>query len=251
MSRLRTGILVVMVALALIMPANLALAGNPNPQVLPPSSAYGMTYGQWGAAFWQWVTLCTPANQVMFDTTGQFAWVNQIPSGSVFFLTGTWTGSDPVVRNVTVPAGKAFFFPVYNWVLTYPEDVPDANLKNEKQAENWIRNRLNEQFAGTKAEDLVCIVDGATVKNPLAYRAQSPAFAMYFPPDCYEVLVDSSFSNPTDPPTHYLAGLHYPTVSDGYWIMLAPFPAGLHTIQIQCGPPGARWVDVTYNLTVQ
>jgi hypothetical protein len=245
MSRLSKGVLVVVLALVVAMPANLAWATNSNPQVLPPAKPYGMTYGEWGAAWWQWVILGTPENQVLLDTTGQYAQVNQILSGSVFFLAGTWTGS-PVVRNVTVPAGKAFFFPIANWVLTYPEDVPAANRNSEQEAEAFIRKTLNDTFNKSKAEELVCIVDGVAVNNPKTYRAQSPAFSMYYPPDCFEVKEDHSLITGDA----YQAGLHYPTVSDGFWIMLAPLAAGLHTIQIQAGPPGSLWQDVTYQLTV-
>jgi hypothetical protein len=260
MSRLSTGVLVVALTLALAIPANLAWAKNSDPQLCPPhsqkidpnpgvlapnSKPCGMDYGEWGAAWWQWVILGTKDNQVLFDTTGEFAQVNQILSGSVFFLAGTWTGT-AVVRNVTVPAGKAFFLPIANWVLTYPEDVPPANRNSEKEAEAFIRKTLNENFNGSKAEELVCIVDGVPVKHPKTGRAQSPAFSMYYPPGCFEVEVDASLITGD----RYQVGLHYPTVSDGYWVMLAPLPVGQHTIQIQAGPPGSLWQDVTYNLTV-
>jgi hypothetical protein len=244
MSRLSKLVLMVALALVLIMPASFAWANNQNSQALP-SKPYGMSYGAWGAAWWQWVILGTPDNQVLLDTTGQFAQVNQILSGSVFFLGGTWTGT-PVVRNVTVPAGKAFFLPIANWVLTYPEDVPEANRGSEKEAEAWIRKTLNDTFNGFKAEELACIVDGVAINNPKKHRAQSSAFSMYYPPDSYEVMIDHSLTT-GDP---YQAGLHYPTVSDGYWVMLAPLSVGQHTIQILAGPPDARWQDVTYQLTV-
>jgi len=47
-----------------------------------------------------------------------------------------------------------------------------------------------------------------------------------------------------------------PSVSDGYWIMLAPLPSGKHTVHfygklVQDGPePFTFILDITYNLTV-
>ena len=45
------------------------------------------------------------------DQTGQFGAVNQ-PIGNVWFLAGN--GGGATVRTVTIPAGKALFFPVAN-----------------------------------------------------------------------------------------------------------------------------------------
>lgn len=123
-------------ALALVMAANLAWANNVT--VLPPESyPYGMTYGQWGALWWQW-ELQAPVNKdPISDTTGAYGG-NQ-PSNSVFFLAGSFGGGH-IERKITVPVGQALFFPLYNGVLTYTEDVP-AGL-NPIDAEVWMRNTL-------------------------------------------------------------------------------------------------------------
>ena len=45
----------------------------------------------------------------------------------------------------------------------------------------------------------------------------------------------------------------YPTVADGVYLMLAPFPPGRHTIHFvgEAGPDGAYLtIDVTYDITV-
>jgi hypothetical protein len=225
-------------ALASAMAANLALAGNPNPKVLPPNSTpYGMTYGEWGAAWWQWELLATVDANPATDTTGEFAYVNQ--SGPVFFLAGTFGGE--ANRTVTVRPGKAFFLPISNWVLTYPEDAPLG--MTEEEAEAWMRDTLNAAFDGANPADLICEVDGVAVKDPLLYRAQSEAFRLYLPPDCASVTDWGTYQGRD---LHYAAGWHYPNVSDGYWVMLAPLAAGQHTIHIKVG----TYLDVTYDLTV-
>ncbi len=51
------------------------------------------------------------------------------------------------------------------------------------------------------------------------------------------------------------AGTDAPNVSDGYWLMLPPLPAGKHTIHFKGvftgGPSSGTIVEVTDHLTVQ
>src|SRR5262245_65845670 len=91
-------------ALALTMVANVTLAQY------PPASHLATSW-------WKWA-LETPASEnPLTDTTGQFAAVNQ--SGRVWFLAGNAGGT--TVRTITVPSGKALFFPIVNVF-----DVEDA-----------------------------------------------------------------------------------------------------------------------------
>jgi hypothetical protein len=92
-------------ALALTTVANITLAQY------PPASHLATSW-------WEWA-LETPASEnPLTDTTGQFAAVNQ-PNGSVWFLAGNVGGT--MVRTITVPSGKALFFPIVNVF-----DVEDA-----------------------------------------------------------------------------------------------------------------------------
>jgi hypothetical protein len=240
MSRRMTALLVIVLALTLALSASPALAINPNPGVLPPNShSHGMTYAEWGAAWWQWELKATIDANPALDTTGQFALLNQ--SGSVYFLAGTFGGA--VERTVTIPTGKALFLPISNWVLTYPEDVPAGY--DIPEAEKWMKDMLNQTFDGVKNEDLVCLVDGVAVQNPKMYRAQSEPFRLFLPPDCASVTTWYTLQD-TNQTVHYTAGWHYPNISDGYWVMLAPLSAGKHTIVIKYG----SYLNVIYHLTV-
>src|SRR5262249_16120462 len=63
------------------------------------------------AKWWQWV-LETPASiNPLLDSTGDNGAINQ-PHGNVWFLAGNTGGT--TVRNVTIPAGRALFFPIVN-----------------------------------------------------------------------------------------------------------------------------------------
>jgi hypothetical protein len=244
----------VTLALMLALSANLVWANSV--QVSPSNSnPYGMDYGQWGAAWWQWVVLSTPDNHVLYDTTGQFAHNNQPVDGSVFFLGGTYTGT-AVTRNVTVSAGKAFFFPIFNWLLSFPEDVPAAYRTSEAAAEGFIRDTLDTALkigGDYLANDagLRVLVDGVDVLDhspgfSFRYRGTSPAFSIYFAPDSFTVLKDSSGITGES----YQAGLHYPSVSDGYWVMLGPLDLGMHEIHILASGNYGLYQDVTYELNV-
>lgn len=231
--------------LSLSLVANLCWAA---PTVLPSDTKpYGLNYAQWGASWWQWVTLGTKDHHVLRDSTGAEAHLNQPLASPVFFLGGSWVG--PVTRNVTVSAGKAFFFPIFNWVLTSPEDVPAG-----QDPLTFITNTLDSAFniPGDYLDDpygLNVFVDGKNLidhANIKAYRGQSAPFSMYFSPDCFEVTSDTS------PITGlpYQAGLHYPNISDGYWVMLAPLDVGQHEIHVTASGKWGDYQDVTYKLTV-
>jgi len=79
--------------------------------------AFGQTYSQWAASWWQWA-LSIPADiSPLNDPTGANAAPGQ--SGHVWFLAGILGGSGgAATRSVAVPAGKALFFPIlnYTWV---------------------------------------------------------------------------------------------------------------------------------------
>jgi hypothetical protein len=251
--------LAVILTMIMALTANLAWANGVTvlPGTLDPSHTYGMTYGDWGAAWWQWVTLGTTDHHVLRDTTGKEAYLNQPLSNPVFFLGGSWVG--PVTRNVTISSSKALFFPIFNWVLSYPEDVPAGT----SDALGFIQNKLNSAFSIpgdylTKPEDLAVLEHGQNLITPTDYipdnfqknyRGTSEPFGMYFPSNCFEVTTDSTtLYNPPNGDTrypHYLEGIHIPTVSDGYWMMIAPLDPGKYDIHILGGGQ-----DVTYNLTV-
>ena len=106
-----------------------------------PAASAAQDYGSLTARWWQWV-YSQPAVDVgntnsnpLLDTTGQFAGVGQAdgigPANKYFFLTGTLGGS--AIRNVTVPQGKALFFPIINVnfdnAVDQPSDLGVTELK--------------------------------------------------------------------------------------------------------------------------
>ena len=200
-------------------------AKNYNPGVLPPhSKALGKTYGEWGDIWWNWAVQAPSATNPLLDETGSNCDVGQ--SGHIWFLAGVWNGGS-AERTCTIPTGQFLFFPLVNTFLA---------------AEGDERAKANAFI--DKVSILECSIDGVPLQNLSSYRAESPegGFVLTVPPD-------SLFTELGAP-----AGDYAPAVSDGYWIMLPPLPAGEHEIKFR-GVVGDREnhdfeTDVTYHLTI-
>jgi len=197
-------------------------------------NAYGNTYGEWSAEWWQWVLSIPQANSPIADATGADCTKQQ--SGPIFFLAGTG-GGDPITRNCTVPAGKALFFPVLNSL--WGAAVFDCDPTNPGVPCNLATLRKSAADAMDPVI-LQAAIDGKPVKDLDQQRVQSPALTITYP---------------ADNGAGVSAGSYAPNVSDGYWLLLAPLSAGKHTIYFKGvftgGPFQGFVVEVTYNLTVQ
>jgi len=197
-----------------------------NPGILPPhAQAYGETYGQWAADWWTWALSIPSEINPLNDTTGAYAAVGQ--HGPVWFLAGS-TASAAVTRNVTVPDGKALFFPIINTLWwTAPTDPPTSLAD------------ILSALAGVTADitNLSCTIDGVAVKHLQNYVTISPVFS-------FTVAADNVLAIP--------AAVYTPDVDEGFYLMLAPLRPGQHTIHFTGSSPDLGYsLDVTYNLTVE
>jgi hypothetical protein len=211
-----------------------ASIGDPNPRILPITSRpFGLSYGQWGAAWWQYVySIPVPTNPLL-DQTGAQCGTGQA-GRKVFFLVGVLNVSGTATRNCTVPAGTMLFFPLTNYEadnfcppISPPLDV--AGL--QAMAKSSI-----DAVTALEAD-----IDGVQITNPFGYRAASPgAFTITFPDNnLFQYFGCLTIT----------AGSYAPFVSDGYWVMLAPLPPGAQTIHFSGSVPGFT-LDITYHLTV-
>ncbi len=111
-------------ALAFGLSTVIATAGQGNqnnPGVIPPQArSHGQGYGEWAAAWWQWVASVPADHHPLLDETGADAAQGQ--SGSVWFLAGVFNATGTAERTITIPPGKALFFPLINfmWISTGP-----------------------------------------------------------------------------------------------------------------------------------
>jgi hypothetical protein len=226
------------------LPAVAVAQRNPNPGIAPPTSQpYGMTYGEWAAAWWQWAMGIPAAENPVLDETGEFAHVDQ--AGPVWFLGGSLFGGE-IERTFTVPAGKALYVPLSGFVYWAPEDLPLAisiaeslGIDPDDLTDEELL-RLAAVFSLAELSELTLTIDGVEIQVLERYFATSPGFTV----DDDDLLDDFGF----DPDGHELF------VAASYSVILRPLAVGEHTIRVTAviddSPLGGFVNDVTYHITV-
>jgi hypothetical protein len=192
-----------------------------NPGVIPPDAkAHGMTYGEWSAKWWQWA-LSLPVDQnPWYDVDGSCANGANGQLEPVWFLTGVLGESNTAVRNCTVPAGKALFFPLINAECSTLE-APPFYCKDEATCLSCATSfNIGDVFAE---------IDEVPVHNLERYLVQSPLF---------------SFTLPEENVWGMPAGTGQ-SVSNGYYLMLAPLSVGKHQIHF-----GGTYTDYNFSLEI-
>jgi hypothetical protein len=208
--------------------------------------AFGRTYGDWAAQWWQWALSLPAAASPLFDTadcgTGQ--------SGPVWFLGGKFCASNAAsctpgvgVRTCTVPAGKYLFFPLVNTDDSLIEEVSyghtDATVASMRAA---------AAAAIDGASKLSASVDGMALCGLTGHRVQSPVFSFILPEgDLFTAIGEG----PPGLPDGFKPGPYFPIVDDGVYVLLEPLRPGRHVIRFhaEVGSP-AFVLDMTYYVTV-
>jgi hypothetical protein len=203
-----------------------------------PNQAYGKKYEKWAEAWWQWAFSAPASVNPLLDTTGAFAGVGQ--SGPVWFLGGALGGGDQS-RTFTMPAGKAIFIPVYQWI--FGATVGDCRPSNPGTACQVPDLQASAAAAATSVLTMVVTVDGQSLGDLKPYHAASSgAFPVTLPADN----LPAALGLPVP------AGTFAPQVTDGYWLLLNPLPTGGHVIVVSVTPDPAFGIpfNVTYNINV-
>lgn len=143
-----------------------------------------------------------------------------------------------VLRECTVPLGKALFFPIVNWQYNNIGEEPPKTL------------RFMEDFVNgwASAVDTVALeLDGRAVQGLENHRVHTEPYLMPYRADgplAYGGVTEDGFTE---------------AVTDGYYVLVTPLEAGAHTIHFvgkmdfDTEPHGFDWdfeVDVTYQLNV-
>lgn len=194
-------------------------------QVVPPHARpFGLTYGEWQTRWWQW-SISIPWSIHPYQSAANAA-NNQ--SGPVWFLVGYTDGG---VREVTIPRGKAIFFPVVN--------VECSNV--EVGTPFFGANEAEMRAACSKfvRSDMECFIDGKPVCNLERFEGESPLFCFNAPDD--NILIGAG-------PVSGQA------VSAGTYVMVPPLSPGHHVIEFkgtQTDPVfGASVYGGVYHITV-
>lgn len=212
-----------------------------NPMYPPNSHPHGSTYGEWGAVWWTWAGQFPFAENPIADEGPDIVYgdANEQPDGAVWYLAGHFFFMESVERNLNVPAGKSLLFPLINQVAVSPEDCWYFGLSMNPDpctAEELLG--VTEEFLTEDVSDISVWVDGVEVGNPFAYRATSEPFTLEVEPGT--LWTDGGLA----------PGSHYPTISDGYYMMLKPFTPGEHILHFEVLVDGQMTENVTYHLTV-
>ena len=200
-------------------------------------SYYGKTYGEWVVAYWQWaMSIPMTTNPWANDPTGAFAGIGQ--SGPVWFLGGTL--GDSVTRSLTVPADKAIFLPVHQWI--FGATVFDCDPSNPGVACDPQSLQQSAAAAAKAVTTMEVSIDGQAVSDVKDYRVKSPgqSFDVTIPADN----LPTFFGQPVPP------GTYGPHVADGYYMLLSPLSIGTHTISVHVVSSLGIENSVNYSITV-
>ena len=205
------------------------------PQVIPPKAmSFGKTYGDWGAQWWKWALSVPFSQSPVTDPDGRYGSTGQ--GGPVWFLAGNFGGVTE--RSITIPAGKAIFFPLANFWDDWPcTNTPSFQPAPGQSLEEFLQNDI--AFYVGFIDSLGAEIDGVPVGNLFDYRGTSHLTP--FIADYSQVAIDPC-----------ITGLPQWAVADGYWLMLAPLRPGEHTIHFTSGISAFGFtLDVTYHVTVK
>ena len=192
-------------------------AAAPAPRVLGPAERVdGKRVDAYPALWWQWVNRKRWGATAFQDPTGAQCALNQ--SGPVWFLAGT-DGTDEFHRRCRVPSGKHVFLPV----VTMIENAPAGDTRTCAQLKAEAADN-NDHLVVTEVS-----VDGVAIDvRPLRMASG----------ECFN---GNAFSD-------YLkdGGAGYRSATDGYWLMLAPFADGQHSLRVNVryDNPGAEVGDM-------
>jgi hypothetical protein len=199
------------------------------------SQPFGMTYGDWQVAYWQYIFGIPASVSPVLDTTGQYCHLAQ-SSGPLFFLNSAFLGSS-VTRTCTVSASKVLLVPLAAWECSSVE-APPSYGENPQD----MRTCAAIAMDGFGLNTLKLSVDGKDLSGLARnMRVQTPYY---------------QFSMPA---TDNLLGLDGVTsgssVSDAYLVILKPLSPGKHRIHFEgtfvSGPAAGGSFAVTYHLAVQ
>jgi MYXO-CTERM domain-containing protein len=215
--------------------AGVSLTAHAGGAVLGPSvQVAGTSQAVWGDRWWQWAISYPTAQNPLNDTTGAFSYLGD--QGSVFFLAGTVTG--PAVRTATVRAGQTVLIPLNTAASPIPLFGADEAAV-----------RADAAATSGPASGLTLTIDGAAATLPAGVTSLTD-FHQVTPPGTFPFTIpaDNVFGAPSGT---------YPTVEDGYWVMLDDLSVGTHTVRWTghfAGTPALQYppydVDMRYTLTV-
>ncbi|SRR5579883_1080067 len=180
--------------------------------VQPNKSVDGISQAAWGNTWWKTIQTTSKDKNPLTSSN------NFKKNGSVQMLAGTGFGEPPAVRSIQVDDKTYLFAPIVNSAADNAGLPPDWTTADSRYFTKSVIDAVKFN------QDLFYEVDSKSLIHGRAwkqYRQQSPkAFSFVVPKNHY-----------IGPDGGYTTGLQVDHgISDGYWVMLKPLPAGNHTI---------------------
>jgi hypothetical protein len=197
--------------------------------LLPDEKAFGLTLGEWSAAYWQWVLSIPLSSNPKEGRTGLFSQVGQ--HGPVWFLPDSPEPGGVTVRSIAIPAGRSILFPVTGAISANPVLTT---------SEEFIRKSAREWEGMVTVRE--ASVNGVALTDLPKYKASSPLFHVQLPPgNAIGFPVGAARTSPVP----------MRAAAEGHWILLPPLPVGQHVIKVRREYSDGWKADLTYNITVQ
>lgn len=183
--------------------------------------------GWYAQDWWQWAFSAPLDANPVSDLDGRFCAIGQ--GGPVWYLAGGF-GTSRINRSCTIPSGRYLFFPIINSVTTTP---PGWSTSCAEVQATVARNYDDFVF-------LRAMLDGVPLPD-LKQRRITPK-------ECFDL------AGRAEPELE--SHRYYPSATDGYWVMLAPLPAGDHALEfrgfITLPDSGEQMVqNIVYHLIVE
>lgn len=226
----------VSILLSILVLPTILLAQEWDDSIVYPAQSipFGMTYGDWQAAYLQWF-FSVPATINPAVTPGADCNVAQ-SSGPVFFVP-TWILGPTFTQKCTVPASKALLLVTLWWECSNVESAPSYGANPQD-----MRTCAAAAEDGVDVNTLKLTVDRKDISDKLRkMRVQSPYYDFNMPATDNVLGLDGVSSGSS--------------VSDSYSVMLKPLSPGKHVIHFEgycsSGPSCPNSFAFTEYLTVQ
>jgi hypothetical protein len=172
---------------------------------------------EWAESYLQWIAAFARGSSPSSDTTGAQCGAKQ--GGEVWFLASS-DGTQAIVRDCAVPAGKTLFVPLISTTERSNSGEPNCGA-------------MARQAAGALAHvsRLSMMIDGHPVGGLENHRQPTG--------ECFALDARQASRSATKA-----------AVADGYYVMLQPLPPGPHTIAVEAGIDGTA-LSTTYHLDVR
>ena len=198
--------------------------------IAPDQAVNGSSQAELTANWSKWMISYPAATNPVLDTTGQSSHLgsDQTPAShpGVFFLAGNFSGAE--TRSVTVTDDQTLFLPFINTVSLIPLfGSNETEIRTDAAA---TLGTVTGLFARLDGVDLPL---PGSVGSLSDFRQQSAVFSLPFP-------ADNIFGVP---------GGAYDSVTDGYWLALAPLDPGQYTLTFGASASGTPPSYPSFGLT--